>query len=189
MATGMLAGRGLDNRVGAWAILDALRELATADRPALDIWAVATVQEEIGYFGAKTAAHHVRPDVALVVDVWHANDFPDGSSAHLRSLPAGQRSHDRARRRHSSARRRHVGNRRERAEHPLATRTPWAARPATTATPSRTRALASRLGSLEIPDRYMHSPSETISLADLDNVARLSAAFARQLSADSSWLR
>ena len=84
---GLLAGRRLDNRIGAWAALETLRQLAEGARPPADVWAVATVQEEIGYWGAMTAAHRIRPDLAVAIDVWHANDLPDATSAS--SAPAG----------------------------------------------------------------------------------------------------
>ena len=45
------------------------------------------------------------------------------------------------------------------------------------------------VGVVEIPDRYMHSPSETISLADLERVPRLLAAFARRLPTDVTFAR
>jgi len=72
----VVAGRGLDNRVGAWTAAETLRAV---DRDALDVTlhATATVQEELGLRGARMAGYSLEPDVALVVDVTFATDVPD----------------------------------------------------------------------------------------------------------------
>jgi putative aminopeptidase FrvX len=73
----LIASRAIDNRIGAFVVLEALRLLA-ADPPAASVTAVATSQEEIGYSGggARTSAYAVDPAVALVVDVTFATDSP-----------------------------------------------------------------------------------------------------------------
>ena len=43
-------------------------------------------------------------------------------------------------------------------------------------------------GLISVPNRYMHSPNEIIDPEDLENTARLIAAFCRSLSADESWI-
>jgi endoglucanase len=75
----LLAGRGLDNRVGAFVALEALRKLAEGERPAADVWAVAPVQEEIGLWGGMTSAFNLNPDVAIAIDVTHATDHPEAN--------------------------------------------------------------------------------------------------------------
>jgi endoglucanase len=71
-------GKALDNRVGVWLMIEALRKVKTH---AIDIFAVATTQEEVGIRGALAAAHDVQPDVGLALDVTIASDIP-GSAAH-----------------------------------------------------------------------------------------------------------
>ena len=72
-----MVSRGLDNRIGAFAVLEALRLLAE-DRPRATVAAVATSQEEVGDFvGARTAAWSFEPQAAIVVDVTPATDQPD----------------------------------------------------------------------------------------------------------------
>ncbi len=76
----LVAGRGFDNRAGAFAVLEAARILAKLN-PEAEVHAVATVQEEIGLRGARTAAYGIDPQVGLAVDVTFATDYPSMSDA------------------------------------------------------------------------------------------------------------
>ena len=73
----LIVSRSIDNRIGAFVVLEALRLLAD-DPPAAQVAAVATAQEEIGYSGggARTSAYTLDPHVALVVDVTFSTDAP-----------------------------------------------------------------------------------------------------------------
>ena len=66
-------GKSLDNRVSIYTLIEALRR---AKNPRAEIYAVATVQEEIGLRGAHTAAHRIRPDLGVAIDVTLACDVP-----------------------------------------------------------------------------------------------------------------
>ena len=75
----LIVSRSIDNRIGAFVVLEALRLLAAdGDGIAAEVTAAATTQEEIGYSGggARTSAYQVDPQVAIVVDVTFATDFP-----------------------------------------------------------------------------------------------------------------
>lgn len=68
--------KSIDNRVSVFILLEALRELR--DEPILDsIYAVFTVQEEVGLRGATAAASGIDPDFAIALDVTMAYDLPD----------------------------------------------------------------------------------------------------------------
>lgn len=71
----IVVGRGFDNRVGAFLVLEAARQLAGRKIQA-EIHAVATVQEEIGIRGARTAAFAIDPQVGIATDVHFATDHP-----------------------------------------------------------------------------------------------------------------
>ena len=74
-----IASRSLDNRLGAYVALEAARRVAGSGGAPGDVLAVAAVQEEIGDFGgARTSVYALRPQVALAVDVTGATDVPDG---------------------------------------------------------------------------------------------------------------
>lgn len=64
-------GRGVDDRIGAFVVGEVLRYLR-GKRFSAAVYAVATVQEEVGLRGAKTSAFGVNPDVGIAVDVTHA---------------------------------------------------------------------------------------------------------------------
>jgi endoglucanase len=72
-----VVSRSMDNRLGAYVALEALRRCH--ERGSLDgasFAAIAAVQEEIGLFGSRTSSFKVEPDLAVVVDVTHATDAP-----------------------------------------------------------------------------------------------------------------
>ncbi len=72
LAGDRLVSRAMDNRLGAYVALEALRRCHERGSLSGSFAAVAAVQEEIGLFGARTAAFEVRPDIAVAVDVTHA---------------------------------------------------------------------------------------------------------------------
>ncbi len=68
-----LTGKSVDNRFGVWVMIEALRRLK---KPTVDIYAVATVQEEVGIRGAIASAQDIRPDVGIALDITLAVDTP-----------------------------------------------------------------------------------------------------------------
>ncbi len=71
----LLVSRAMDDKAGAFAILEAARLLAAMAINA-EVYAVATVQEEVGLRGAGTSAFAIDPKVGIAVDVTFATDFP-----------------------------------------------------------------------------------------------------------------
>ncbi len=176
-----IASRAIDDRIGAFIVLEALRLLAV-DPPAAATTAVATVQEEIGYSGggARTSAYALEPDVAIVVDVTFSTDVPDVEKKELGEhklgggpvLSRGSASHD--------------GIYDMLASVAEAEGIPYSVQ----AAPKATRTDADGIyltrrgvptGVVSIPNRYMHSPNEVVSMADVENTAKLIAAFVRGL--------
>src|SRR5262252_2609095 len=73
----LAVARAFDNRIGTFAVAEALRLLKESKtKLAAEVCAVSNVQEEVGLFGARQIAYSLKPDVALVVDVTHATDYP-----------------------------------------------------------------------------------------------------------------
>lgn len=70
--------KSLDNRVSVYVLIETLRKLKD---PAWDVYAVFTVQEEVGLRGATTATRKINPDVGIGLDVTIANDLP-GAQEH-----------------------------------------------------------------------------------------------------------
>jgi putative aminopeptidase FrvX len=72
-----IVGRALDNRIGSFIIAEVIARLSRKKKRTLStIIAMNAVQEEIGGHGAKMAAHRVKPDLCVVLDVTHATDTP-----------------------------------------------------------------------------------------------------------------
>ncbi len=187
LAGDRIASRAIDNRIGAYVVLEALRRLAESPGSAVAV-AVATVQEEIGYSGggARTSAYSVDPDVALVVDVTFSTDAPTINKKEIGEHRLGGGP---------------VLSRGS-AAHPIVfgrlTRVADAEDISYTiqAAPRATRTDADGIhlvrtgvptGLVSVPNRYMHSPNEIVSVSDLDAAANLLAAFVRSLTQDEDF--
>jgi endoglucanase len=195
LPNGRIVSRALDNRVGAYVVLEALRLLAQGKSraarhsPPVTVTAVATTQEEIGYTGggARTSATELGATVAIAVDVTHATDYPGVEK-----------------RKHGDFR---LGGgpvlSRGSAVNPVVfemlvaaaerEKIPYAveAAPRSTNTDADNIFTAHRgvaTGLVSVPLRYMHSPNEMVALEDLDRAARLLAAFARSVGPGTSFV-
>jgi len=176
-----LVSRSLDNRVGAFVVLEALRRLA-GQRPAVPVTAVATAQEEISFTGggARTSATGLSPLVAVVVDVTHATDTPKVEKQKHGDVALGGGP---VLSRGSAVNGRVFDLLVEAAE---AEGIPYSIHAAArdTGTDADSIFTAHRgvaTGLVSVPLRYMHSPNELVAVEDLDRAARLLAAFARRL--------
>ena len=189
LAGDRVASRAVDNRVGAFIVLEALRRVAAADGRAGAV-AVATAQEEIGYSGggARTSAFGLRPDVALVVDVTHATDVPEVEKSQVGEhslgggpvLTRGSATHP--------AVFELLAETAEENEIPFSIQ----AAPLRTSTDADAIHLARGgvpTGLVSVPNRYMHSPSEMVSIPDLFHTAELLAAFVARLDGETDFGR
>ena len=79
---------GMDDRVGVWVVMNALKQVA-AKTTQVGVFAVSTVQEEIGLRGAKTSAYRIDPHVGIAVDVTHATDCPTIDEMQYGSVKVG----------------------------------------------------------------------------------------------------
>lgn len=182
LGPGMIASRAVDNRIGSFVVLEVLRELSKGPRPAAQVVAVATTQEEIGYHGggARTSAFALEPAVALVVDLTFSTCAPGIEKKQVGEHKLGSGP---------------VLSRGS-AIHPLvferlAETAEQEGIPFTIqASPRFTSTDADAIylqragvatGVVSIPNRYMHSPNEVVALADVEATIRLLAAFCRGL--------
>jgi endoglucanase len=69
----VVVGRNFDDRIGVYCLVEAFKRIAA---PPVDVYAVSTVQEEVGVRGAPTAAHAIQPDIALAIDGSLPSDTP-----------------------------------------------------------------------------------------------------------------
>jgi putative aminopeptidase FrvX len=183
-----LVSRSLDNRIGAFVVLEALRRLAL-DRPAVPVTAVATSQEEIAYSGggARPSATGLAPLAAIVVDVCHATDTPGVEKKRHGDIVLGGGA---VLSRGSAVNPRVFDLLVETAEaEAIPHRMQAAARDTGTdadAIFTAHRGIAT--GLVSVPLRYMHSPNELVALEDLDAAAALLAGFARRVTAATDFV-
>ena len=185
---GRVVSRSMDNRLGCFVAFEVARLVAEAGGAPGDVAALAVTQEEITFAGARTSAYTLRPDVAIVVDVTFATDPPGSDEKELGSHKFGSGP---VIGRGSTLDPQvfellHAAG--EEAEIPFTV--------AASARYTGTDADAIHLsrggiptGVVSIPLRYMHSPVEMVQLDDVENTAKLIAAFAQKLTADVSFLR
>ena len=173
---GRVATKALDNRASVAAMLGALGYLAGM-RHTWDVYAVATVQEEIGLRGAITSAFGLAPDLAIAIDVTFG-DTPGvngGKTVAMDKGPAigwGPNLHPGVVKRLREAA--------DALEIPYVTE-PLPGQSGTDAWAVQVTREGIPTGLLSIPIRYMHTAVETVVLADIDRTARLLAAFISRL--------
>lgn len=180
-----IAARGLDNRVGAWVVAEALRRVKELN-PKAAIFAVATVQEEIGLRGARTSCYGIDPDLGIAVDVTFATDFPSmdkrktsevklgGGPGLLRGANASRKLADR------------ISDVAKSAGIPVQVQaTPGGT--GTDANAIQINAAGVTTGLVEVPLRYMHTPCEIIDLNDADQCAELLARVCASLQPGEDW--
>ncbi len=186
---GRLVSRSIDNRIGAYVVAEALRLLAK-QRPAhAAVFAVATTREEIAWTGggARTSAVDIDPQVALVVDVTHATDWPGADKKQGGDLKLGMGP---------------VFSRGS-AVSPMVfdllvrcaeeEQIPYTVQAAPRDTGTDADAIHNALrgiptGLVSVPNRYMHSPNEMVAMEDVERVARLLAGFARRLTPEARFI-
>ncbi|MEX2108517.1 MAG: M42 family metallopeptidase [Solirubrobacterales bacterium] len=177
-----LISRAMDNRLGAYVAIEALRRCHERDSLNGSFAAVAAVQEEIGLFGARTSAFEVRPDLAVAVDVTHATDAPGVDEKEIGSHPLGSGP---AIGRGSTLSPKVFELLVETAEEAGIDYTISASGRSTGTDADAIQISRSGIptGLVSIPLRYMHSPVELVDLDDVEATVELIAAFAARLKA------
>jgi endoglucanase len=72
----LISAPGLDDKVGLFVAMETLRVCASNKKLGVGLYAVSTVQEEVGLRGAATSAYGIHPEVGIAIDVTHATDNP-----------------------------------------------------------------------------------------------------------------
>ena len=150
------------------------------------LYAVSTVQEEIGLRGSKTSTYGIEPGVGIAVDVTHATDCPTIDKKQRGDIKLGggpvifrgpNMNPVISKRMIDTATTREI---------------PYQPAAIGRATPNDANSIqitrsGVATGLLGIPNRYMHSAVETISLDDIDHAADLLAAVAEGLTDDEDF--
>lgn len=168
-----VASRGLDDKAGTFVVAEVLRLAATGKtKLPVDLYGVASVQEEIGLRGGTTSSYLVNPDIGICVEVDFATDQPDVERKHNGEVAIGKGpiltrganiNHTLFELLHSTA-----------GQEKIAVQ--LTANPRGTGTDANVMQI-SRGGVatalVKLPLRYMHTPVEVVSLADMEQAAAL----------------
>ncbi len=185
MRNRLASSPAMDNKTGLWVAIEALRR-TRLKKLNCALFAVSTVQEEIGLRGAMTSTYGVNPRVGIAVDVTHATDCPTIDKKQEGDVALGKGP---------------VIYRgpnmnpvvvEKLIETALAGEVPYQVAASGRATPTDASTIQTSRGGVatglvSIPNRYMHSPVEMISLDDIDRAADLLAGFALRLSGDEQF--
>jgi endoglucanase len=188
LPNGRLVSRALDNRIGTFVALETARLVAEAGGAPGDVYAAAVAQEEITFAGARTTAFSLQPDVAIAVDVTFATDAPGTEEKEL------------GRHRFGSGPVLTRGSTLDPQVFELLYETaegegiPFTVSASARSTGTDADAIhLARAGiptaAVSVPLRYMHSPVEMVQLDDVEQTARLLAAFARRLDPATDFRR
>jgi len=179
--------KALDNRIGAYTVLEALRKLREAGVTRRVI-AIASAQEEIGAYGARVASYQTRPEAALVVDVTFETTQPGVDVKKVGRADFGSGVNIAVSAMTNPRVTKHLTTVAARENIPFT----LSANPRRTSTDADEVALAGAgvpCGVLSIPQRYMHSPSEMVDARDVQACIDLMAAWVRDLPGDQAYER
>jgi len=172
-----IVSKATDNKVGVYVAASVMKELSKTSLKA-HLYSVASVGEETTMKGARTSSFTIEPDIAIAVDVTFSTDIPaadkrsfgDVSLGKGPALALGAALHPKL----------NQSLRDLAAKHKIPLQIELS--PAGTGTDAdgihaQKRGVATMV--LSIPNRYMHSPNEMISLSDLDNAVKLLVEFVK----------
>jgi putative aminopeptidase FrvX len=176
-----VASRSWDNRVGCYVALETARRVAEIGGAPGDVVAVAAIGEEVGDFaGARTTAYALRPDIAIAVDVTWARDVPEEEIEAMGDIRVAQGP--------TLARGAPLNERIFDLLSETAAQEEIEFGIEVVRGSTHTDADAYHLsragiptGLVSIPTRYIHTPTEVVSLDDVENSVRLLVAFAQRL--------
>ncbi|HEX3725733.1 MAG TPA: M42 family metallopeptidase [Pirellulales bacterium] len=185
MLNGLASSPAMDDKCGLWVAVEALRRTRGKTLNCA-LFAVSTVQEEIGLRGAITSSYGIQPQVGIAIDVTHATDCPTIDKKQEGDVALGKGP---VIYRGPNMNPKVVDRLLEMAsQHELPHQLSAVGR----ATSTDANAIQLSRGGVatalvSIPNRYMHSPVEMISLADIDRAADLLANFALSLTGDEDF--
>ena len=195
LPNGRIVSPGLDDKIGTWIVIEALRRIdcrktgggkggrRVASGGGWGVFAVSSVQEELGLRGARTSAFGIDPEVGIAVDVTFSTDFPTSEKKKIGDIRIGAGP--------VVARGPNMNPRIVSGLTETAKRSGIPVQIEAIGRGTGTDANAIQLnragvatGLVSVPNRYMHSPVELCSLEDIDRAADLLARFIESLDAD-----
>jgi endoglucanase len=188
LLNGLIAAPATDDKAGLWVAIEALRRIdAKKLNSNVGIFAVSTVQEEVGLRGARTSVFGIDPQIGIATDVTHATDCPtvekkQNGDVKLGSGPVLSRGPN-------------FTTKLVNALVEVAAKNEIPVQIAAEGRISGTDAASIQVNKsgvatalISIPNRYMHTPVEVISLTDIDHAANLMARYCESISDNISYV-
>ncbi|WP_432403093.1 M20/M25/M40 family metallo-hydrolase [Wukongibacter sp. M2B1] len=166
-----IAGRGLDNRTGAFIVAEVLRKVAEKNVN-VAVYAVSTVNEETNMGGAYFAGSNIQPDMAVACDVSFATDYPDTDKKKHGSVELGKGPILSK----GSPINKKINQLLEKAAEEKNIPIQYELTPRLTGTDADKIRFSGKgvpTALVSLPLRYMHSPSEVANLVDIENEIEL----------------
>jgi len=168
-----VVGKAFDDRVGCAALIETMRQLPKVD---CTVYAVGTIQEEVGLRGAATATFQLYPDMGIALDVTVAGDIPGvkevEAPAKMRAGPALTVA-DAGLITHPKVLRLFIDSAEE-------NKIPYQLETGLMGTTDAARIALTKegvpSGVISVPTRYIHSPASMLSLEDAENAVKLAVA-------------
>lgn len=188
LLNGRATARGFDNKMGSFIVAEALRLLASEGGldPGVGVYAVATVQEEIGLRGAKTSAFWIEAQSGLAVDVNHAIDYPGVSKTRYGALDVGKGPSIMRGANSNPTVFRMLRQACDEEKIPYQIDV-TAGGTGTDGNAMQLNRGGMATGIMGVALRYMHTPCELLSLEDVENCARLMAAYCRRVQPNTDF--
>ena len=183
-----VVSRGFDDKVGSFVVAEVLRRIGEKkERPRCTVYGVSTVQEELGLRGATTSAYQIQPDVGIAIEVGHASDYPEVDKKRVGEHKLGSGP--------IVARGANINP----SVYKLLIQTAnkmkihvqFLGAPRATGTDANVIQLSRKgvaTGLVSVPLRYMHTPTEVLSLKDLEATCRLLVGFIYGLKEGMSFI-
>lgn len=178
--------KATDNKAGVYVAAAILKELA-GEKVVPNIYAVSSVQEEIGLRGAITSAFGIDPQVGIAIDVTHATDYPGLNKALLGECALGKGPVIVVGANINPA----VFQLLKKAAAKTKVEYQVEAAPRGTGTDAnaiQTTRAGVAAGLISIPNRYMHTPNEIISFKDLDGAVKIIVEFIRMIDDNTDFI-
>lgn len=171
----LVSGRSFDDKAGVFVLTEMMKKISGRSiKPA--VFAVSTVQEEVGLRGAATSAYSIKPEAGIAIDVDFSSDYPDTDKKRIGDISLGKGPVLSRGANINPVLGRLLIETAEKKAVPFQ----LSGSPRATGTDANVMQL-SRSGVatalVGIPNRYMHTPVEIVSLDDMENAAELLTEF------------
>jgi putative aminopeptidase FrvX len=176
---------GLDDKVGLFVAMETLR-VCSQKKLSVGLYAVSTVQEEMGLRGATTSTFGIHPEVGIAIDVTHANDNPGNENTKTSpcflgagpTISSGPNTNPVVGRMLKEAAKR--------------ARCPFQPAPSTRPLGNDANAMQLARGGVAtagigIPNRYMHTQAEVCSYKDIEGAIKILSQFVGSINAKTDF--